>query len=266
MLGKLFKHELSETARLLFPLNLALILVALIGKTILAIEPLNRFSLINGLVVLVYMLTIFSLFLLTAVYLTVRFYKTMFASQGYLTHTLPVSTASVLNVKVTSASLWLCIAVAAAMLSLYILSYAGLQVETNLMQIKNGIETVSGMRIWQFWLFVAAMAVIICASNVLMVCASLSIGQLFQQYRIPAAIVAYVILYLIQQVVSVVMLGILGIAKFDSLSQIPSQMEAISYQSFYRWLFGLVILQGLVFAAAYYATCYYITKKKLNLE
>ena len=58
------------------------------------------------------------------------------------------------------------------------------------------------MSFWLFWLLLAAMAVLLCVSNVLMVCASVSVGQLFRTHRIPAAIGAYVVFYMVQQVLS----------------------------------------------------------------
>lgn len=267
MLAKLFKHEFRETAKLLVPLNISLIAVAFIGNVMLAFDALNGLTALKSFFIAFYSLTIFALFILTSVYLTVRFYKTMYASQGYLTHTLPVSTVSILNTKIIAASFWLVFAVIATLFSLYIPEYTGTNIDaSSLARLKTEIEAVSGMSFWLFWLLLAAMAVLLCVSNVLMVCASVSVGQLFRTHRIPAAIGAYVVFYMVQQVLSVIVLMVLGISQFNASGQISAEMTNVSFSGFYKWLIGLIILQTVVLSIIYYLICFYITRKKLNLE
>ena len=88
MLRKLFKHEFKETAKLLLPLDLVLLAVTVIGCILLGSSILQNESLqmLSFSCMMIYILSIFALFIITAVYLTVRFYKTMYAAQGYLTH------------------------------------------------------------------------------------------------------------------------------------------------------------------------------------
>ncbi len=267
MLAKLFKHEFRETAKLLVPLNISLIAVAFIGNVMLAFDALNGLTALKSFFIAFYSLTIFALFILTSVYLTVRFYKTMYASQGYLTHTLPVSTVSILNTKIIAASFWLVFAVIATLFSLYILEYTGTNIDaSSLARLKTEIEAVSGMSFWLFWLLLAAMAVLLCVSNVLMVCASVSVGQLFRTHRIPAAIGAYVVFYMVQQVLSVIVIMVLGISHFNVLEQVTPEITEASFGGLYKCLIGLASLQAVALGIIYYIICFYITRKKLNLE
>ena len=206
MLGKLFKHEFREIGRLLGPLNLALILIAFLGNIILRFES-RQFgfsaaaappTLLSSLISVIYTLTIFTLFILTAVYLTVRFYKTMYGNRGYLTHTLPVSTISVLNVKLLVAAFWLIAAFVIGMISLFFLVTSGETIDFHI-YFPTLKEKVTGTDIyaWTFLLMIAIMLLAICFSTMLTVCASLAVGQLFHQFRIAAAIGAYVVFYTI---------------------------------------------------------------------
>ncbi len=280
MLGKLLKHEFRATGKLLGPLNLFLILVAIIGNIVLhfgykTADPQNALMIISNtafsglsiFIIAIYSLTIFTLIILTAVYLTVRFYKTMYGNQGYLTHTLPVSTTTVLNVKLLAAVFWMLVAFAIAILSLFILSCSENPFDSiTLSRLRDETLAQTGFHLEVLLLIIAVLIITVCASLVLMVCASLAIGQLFNQFRIPAAIGAYVVFYIIQQVISLLSLGSLGIAQINALQQASGQLSVMPDSSFFHWLFCLIIIEEIAYAVIYYLICYFITKKKLNLE
>ena len=280
MLGKLLKHEFRATGKLLGPLNLFLILVAIIGNIVLhfgyetadsqnalTIISNTAFSGLSIFIIAIYSLTIFTLIILTAVYLTVRFYKTMYGNQGYLTHTLPVSTTTVLNVKLLTAVFWMLVAFAIAILSLFILSCSENPFDSiTLSRLREETLAQTGFHLEVLLLVIAVLIITVCASLVLMVCASLAIGQLFNQFRIPAAIGAYVVFYIIQQVISLLSLGSLGIAQINALQQASGQLSVMPGSSFFHWLFRLIIIEEIAYAVIYYLICYFITKKKLNLE
>ncbi|MCI8634564.1 MAG: hypothetical protein HFJ05_03040 [Eubacterium sp.] len=280
MLGKLLKHEFRATGKLLGPLNLFLILVAIIGNIVLhfgykTADPQNALMIISNtafsglsiFIIAIYSLTIFTLIILTAVYLTVRFYKTMYGNQGYLTHTLPVSTTTVLNVKLLAAVFWMLVAFAIAILSLFILSCSENPFDSiTLSRLRDETLAQTGFHLEVLLLIIAVLIITVCASLVLMVCASLAIGQLFNQFRISAAIGAYVVFYIIQQVISLLSLGSLGIAQINALQQASGQLSVMPDSSFFHWLFCLIIIEEIAYAVIYYLICYFITKKKLNLE
>lgn len=280
MLGKLFKYEFRATAKLLGPLNLFLVLIAVIGNIVLHFgyetpNPQNIVTSVSGtifsgismLITAIYSLTIFALIILSAVYLTVRFYKTMYGNQGYLTHTLPVSTISVLNVKLLVAVFWMLAAFAIAILSLIILNDSGKPFDAvAFRRLREETLAQTGMHLEMLLLVLAVLFLTVCASIVLMVCASLAIGQLFNQFRIPAAIGAYVVFYIIQQVISLLSLGGIGIAQINTIQQSSDPISVMSNSGFFHWIFGLIIIEEAAYAVIFYLICFFITKKKLNLE
>ena len=117
----MIKHELQETGKILIPLNLIVLGIMLLNAVFLGLDLFQKgyLKMIPTFSLMLYVLGLFALFVLTAVYLTMRFYKTMYSNQGYLTHTLPLSTTAILNTKILTAVLWLVIAFAATIGSIW---------------------------------------------------------------------------------------------------------------------------------------------------
>lgn len=272
MLGKLFKHEFKETAKLLIPLNLVLVALTAIGAILLGTSVLQNesFELLAISSMLIYILSIFALFIITTVYLTIRYYKTMYSNEGYLTHTLPVSSTAVVNTKVLVAAFWSLIAMCITICSVFVLVRvtAGSDWNTAMQEIQSVFPEIFGFGFGELMAYTIASCIISCFSSVLMIFASLAIGQLFQQHRIIAAIVTYIIFYVLQQIIGTVTMVILGIGSADTL--LEAENAAITgtanLASFYRGTFWSGMIESILFAIAFYVVCHYITKKKLNLE
>ncbi len=264
MLGKLFKHEFKTSAKLLIPLNLIVIGITLIGCLLFRSGLLQTLHVefLNAVFLFLYIISLFALFILTAVYLTMRFYKTMYSSQGYLTHTLPVSSASILNTKILTSVFWVLLALIITACSIWFLirSASGVTISPEEFRIlQERFFNEMGIEIGSFLATIAGTVTVSCFTSVLMIFASLSVGQLFRQYRIPAAIGACIVFYFIQQIASVILLLLLGINAMEHAS-------SAAQGDFTKLLLGSVTAEELLFAVAYYILCYYFTKKKLNLE
>lgn len=128
MLGKYMKHEFQETGKLMIPLNLVILVYTLIGAIMLGSRLFSSPPMvILGVISLVlYMLSLFAIFIVAYVYFTVRFYKTMYTSQGYLTHTLPLSTMGIVNTKMLVSACWMILTVAVTTLSVIVLVAAAI--------------------------------------------------------------------------------------------------------------------------------------------
>lgn len=264
MLGKLLKHEFKETAKPLIPLNLILIGITLLGSLFVATGLDDALTVLFIMFTAVYILSIFALFVVTSIYLTIRFYKTMFSAQGYLTHTLPASPGAILNAKILSSLAWMILTFIVCICSvlLFVSSIYGLPSASDFYSLQQEISIIFGIGFYPALCLMFLMLVITILYYLLMVYASLSIGQLFNQNRIPAAIGAGVAGYMIQQVVALVSLLILGVNMVGQrdLSQIAEMTDL------YRSVVLLGITETFCFAVAYFIICHVIVKKKLNLE
>ena len=111
MLGKLLKYDLRFGADIFIGLYVALLLLGLLspwlGDILLGI---------NGIIVL-------SAITVTCIVLNIlTYYESMFASQGYLTHALPVKAAVLVGSKIIAAMLWFNMAFISVSLSMVLLT------------------------------------------------------------------------------------------------------------------------------------------------
>ncbi|MBO5373620.1 MAG: hypothetical protein J6A75_13020 [Lachnospiraceae bacterium] len=270
MLGKLYKHEFKETAKPLIPLNLVLIVFTIIGAIMLGTDILQNesFEILAVTCMMLYIMSIFTVFIVTMVYLTIRFYKTMYSRQGYLTHTLPVSTGSIINTKIIVSSLWMFVSMIITGMSVFILVKVTAGSELDAAAFQEAVTVfpeIFGMELAEFVIWMIVLCVISCIASVLMLFVSLSIGQLFHQHRVLASIIAYVVIYIIQQIIGTVSVLIMGIGNLDELAM-DTASSTLNMASFYRGTFWMGLIQSLIFGIIFYVLCHYFTKKKLNLE
>ncbi len=270
MLGKFIKHELKETAKHLIPLNLILVLFTVVGCILVGTGLFHQesVSVLSAFYIFIYILSIFALFIITGVYLTIRFWKTMYSNQGYLTHTLPVSTGAILNTKILVSAFWVCAAFIITVLSIFALvrvSAGDTWHSIDMSTFKYMVTSTFGIGYGTFWLYIILTLILSSFSVILMIFASLSIGQLFSQHRILGSAGAFVVLYMIQQIAGIIALCILSIqtAAFDPETQIES---AAFLSKLYHGMFTSALIELIFFIVVFYGTCYYLTKKKLNLE
>lgn len=102
MLGKLIKHEIKATSRLIPFIYLAVAAFALV--TLIGFQIRNETVGVFACVLM--MIAGAAAYITTLVVIAVRFYKSMFAQEGYLTMTLPVSSGKLLFSKSLTAFLW----------------------------------------------------------------------------------------------------------------------------------------------------------------
>lgn len=269
MVKKLWKHEYLAWLRVL-PLIYGITLaIAAMLRLVLVFENDSVYYTIV-LVSAIAMLMI--ALIVTAASATVfgiqRFYKNLFTGEGYLTHTLPVTPAAHLWVKVLTAvsfdiaSLLVCllagmVATAGEVFSevckaaVYLLGFIPQEI----------VGHVVG---WTAELTV--MVVVAALGSHLLFYLCICIGQLFRKNRILAAVGVYFGFYMISQALSTVMMVvfvILGEAGvWDDILELAAQHPKASVHIFFV---GVTVLSAL-FALAEYWICHRIIRKKLNLE
>lgn len=108
MLGKLMKYELRATARTMLPGFAAVLLLA--GLTRLSAAFLmNRhgvLGLLGGIIVFLFVIACMGIGILALVIMIQRFRDSLLGDQGYLTHTLPVTTSQNILAKLLTSVIW----------------------------------------------------------------------------------------------------------------------------------------------------------------
>lgn len=277
MLGKLFKYEFKNTAKVMLAIYGVLVFATLlvsIGSSMEAMQGVNLtdvppvVELFFAASVLMYVLSIFALFTVSYVYLCIHFYKTMYSDQGYLTHTLPVKPVTLFNVKLVTSLVWMILTAVLFALSIFAFligasrgeifssEVAGRMAEI----IKYEFVPIFGMTFGQFPLFIVLSFIISCLSYLLMIFASISIGQLFTGHKIAGSFAAGVVIYMVQQLIGTIVILVTGFSTFLDF-EIATFSDILLAPPM---IISMVI--SVLFAVALYVICIVMQTRHLNLD
>ncbi|WP_251938446.1 hypothetical protein [Streptococcus sp. Marseille-Q0941] len=198
----------------------------------------------KGVVMLVFLSLVFggliiTLGISTLILIIQRFKGSVYDRRGYLTLTLPVSEHQILSAKLLGAFVWSLTSTLVFLFSLYIIivmvdpgAYLSTFAEYMLKNYQDN-----------FWLALISY-IFNTLAGILCIYLSISIGQLFNEYRTALAVVAYIA---IQVVLGFITLNLR--IDFD-----------------YNWMISFEILKDLILSLVFYLGTYYILKNKVNLQ
>jgi len=278
MLGKLLKYEYKALAKQLVPMIICMFVLATVNALILKIqtefttydyysydEPMMglgraisaSFGVLSILVFIAFSV-VFTVLILR------RFYKNFFSDEGYLTHTLPVSTTKQLIAKLVSGSLWTIIAVIASMISIAVLVLFGTAEKGAVINadafglVFEFIRNLNSEAL--LYAFEIILLLLVNIPYMLLLCyLSITIGSIIaKKHKILAAVGIYfaisTVLSIIQSIFNVFMLaGTMDTNIFGLASMIHSQI-----------IFQIVICT--ITAIVAFVVCNRILAKKLNLD
>ena len=198
----------------------------------------------KGVVMLVFLSLVFgglviTLSISTLILIIQRFKGSVYDRRGYLTLTLPVSEHQILSAKLLGAFVWSLASTVVCLFSLYII-ISMIQPDAFLSSfaeymLKNYTDN--------FWLALISY-IFNTLAGILCIYLSISIGQLFNEYRTALAVVAYIA---IQVVLGFITLNLR--IDFD-----------------YNWVLSFEIFKDLILSVGFYLGTYYILKNKVNLQ
>ena len=285
MLGKLFKNEFKATWKLMvcvFGVILVLAeLVALFDRTGFMESSLanNPFmSVATKFITTMFVLALMFLALFCFIVCSMRFYKTMYSEQGYLTHTLPVNPLSTFFVKVVVSTVWVFASV--IMFALSLLIQAAASNDTNVFHIiielckhlfnreelailNEKIMTASGCGIWGLIGLLVLLVLVLVIYAILWIYTSMTVGQLSTNHKAGMSVLTGICLYLAGQIGSIYLLvkifGKMGVSLASSGEDV---LAAFTGADFFWVLIGVFAGICLIEAAI---DCI-IIKKKINLQ
>ena len=168
-----------------------------------------------------------------------RFKGSVYDRQGYLTLTLPVSEHQIILSKLLGAFIWSLASSLVFILSIYIILVL---TGANFLDIFS-LEYLFKFYMDSFWLSVISF-ILSTVASILCIYLSISIGQLFNEYRTALAVLAYIVIQTI--------LGFVGLNLRIDID--------------YNWMISFEIVKDLILSAAFYLGTYYILKNKVNLQ
>ena len=126
MLGKLIKHEFRATARIMWPVLAALLVLGVLGNVSTRLLSTTSNGLVNvlaSLVMVAFVFAVMGVSILALVLMVNRFKTNLLSDEGYLMFTLPVNVHSLVWSKIIVSVIWFVLSWAAMMLAILLLTF-----------------------------------------------------------------------------------------------------------------------------------------------
>jgi len=277
MLGKLIKYEWKVVWKILTTIDIFVLCLTIVGSfgilffMRLPSDPGPVPVMLAVLYLITYILCLVGALPGSMIYLGIRFYRSMYGDEGYLTHTLPATPLQLISAKAITAVLWSWISGLVMVVSILILylSYAvprrypiGTEIINafkNLISktraygysplgigLMNGIYIIAGS--------VAAILMIYCAT---------ALGQLFNKHRLLGAVGIYFGLNVLLQAFTS-MATVLSITALTTHTEGETPFK--NGRLFFQISGWLNLLITVLIAAVCFFLTHFLTRRKLNLE
>ncbi|MCM1542621.1 MAG: hypothetical protein NC121_15360 [Blautia sp.] len=288
MLGKLFKHEWKSTWKVGGMLLLGVVLVSFFGwlsfqapmwRAIANDSRYTGFSMWDVVSVgtlFMYVIMLVGLNYGILIYMGVHFYRTMYTDEGYLTHTLPVSKHQILASKILNSGLWYLLMDLGVILSVFILMFSMVgsflpegytwaevweMIEPEMRYLNEIFRDIFGMGVGGYFGMVLAVSLISPFCTMIILFGAISLGQLFTKHRVLMAIVSYVGIMIVANIISSVVQSFFSVNRM--MSHTIDDAMAGSYVNTTMWV---SVVLSIAEAVILYFVSYYVTSKKLNME
>lgn len=284
MLGRLIKYEWKNTAKVCGSLLLFMGIMTVLGcvsfctplwSGVFKGEGSSPMIFLGIMFLVLYVVSLIGVIYGILIYLGVHFYKSMYSDEGYLTHTLPVTSHHLLVSKILVSALWYLIVMVLMFVSLVsivltvihlILAAEGrsfwAELSDNWDFFVMGVESVMGEGILKQILFYILQIVVAAFSSVMMLFGAITVGQLSSRHKVMMSIVSYFgITILLQIVASIVTVPV----TFYSTQAIMESAE-VSVNLTTMPTFLVTIAMNLIFAVVLYFISNFIITRKLNLD
>lgn len=287
MLGKLVKYEWKNTAKVCGSLILFLVIMTTVSCLFFCLPSISDFLLggsssgFTPMLILKIMLLVLYIFAMIGVvygafiYLGVHFFKSMYSDEGYLTHTLPVSSHQLLISKTFVAGIWYLLITVVMLLSMValiltiggkVMSYEGMNIFEELAaswdDIIRAIESVLGIGIVGESLLYLLQIIIGAFCSMTILFGAITIGQLSSKHKVMMSTISYfAITVALQIITSLVMIPITFYTTQQMIEEVNVTLSMTTTPTY-----TISILINLITAIVLYFLSNYIITKKLNME
>lgn len=275
MLRRLLKHELRAGAAPVLLLSAGVLAVSGFARLMTLLSGyFEFFTFFASIATTLYIIGAAASHIFVYVLIVRRFYTSVYGGEGYLTLMLPAPRWKLLASKFTVSLLWLLVNGIAVVLSVLIIAsypeaYRELRyLPAYLGQAMGALTQMLGMPSAVLVMEVVLACILGVVQGVLMLYASVSIGQLFRRHRLLGSAAGYLMLYAAEQLVMsgyvlVAGMTIEGIGSgmsmyrpmLDGMSVFQLQVLAVVY-----------LLMLALLAAAFWCITHAIMKKAVNLQ
>ncbi|MDO5291891.1 MAG: hypothetical protein Q4F05_03985 [bacterium] len=262
MLGKLIKHEYRSTYKLFCAIygTMAFITLFTIFTTNISLFDNMPFRPLRTISTIAFAIGCFALPIGSIIYIIYRFYKNLFTDEGYLTFTLPVSRMQIIGSKYLVSCSWF----AGSLLLLVGSLYLYIKCNSKISNFVDALKMIMDEVLVNAFTDSSNVKIYLCIyaiSYVLYVVAffylALAFGQLIvPNHKIVGALLAYLVLQLVEQLISLLVMGLFMV--FTSYS-----LKSPTLPSTYYLVYGLILFV-MTFVWLFFTNL--ICTKKLNLS
>ena len=275
MLGKLIKYDIKSMNRFLIVIHAFLLILTLLIRIFVS-GPLfsnesyldtPQFGCAVGILIALYIILMVAAYFATYLIVAIRFYKHLFSDQGYLTHTLPVTKGQHLLAKTISGSLWGIIDMLLIFLSLFIIFATPEVVQIfreNAAELRTALGFTGANGNISLGMVLAALALFTLLgiiSSVIMLYASVAIGQMASGHRVLGAVVSYFVMTTLLSIVTTIVMTGTGL-----FTPIIYDYESFNVVTYTADCFKLTGILSVIVSVILYLITYWIMEKKVNLE
>ena len=287
MLGKLIKYEWKNTAKVCGSLILFMVIMTVISCLIFCLPSMSLFLLESSdsgftpmlflkiMLIFIYVFAMIGIVYGALIYLGVHFFKSMYSDEGYLTHTLPVTSHQLLVSKTFVAGIWYVLITAVMILSIFalILTIGGKvmasegmnifkELSANWGQIIDAMETILGNNLVQEGILYLIQIIVGAFCSMMILFGAITIGQLSAKHKVMMSIVSYFAITIVVQIISsLVMIPITFYTTQQMIQEVNVTLSATTTPTY-----TISILINLITAIILYFLSIYIINRKLNLE
>ncbi len=269
MLKKLFKYEWKATSRSLMVIHAIVLIFAVITRIFFAVSGgLEGSSVIAGLFLFLSVMVICTAAIFTVIFIGFRFYKNVFTDQGYLTNTLPVTSQQIIISKGLVGLIWEVLDIIIVIAAIFIIAADGEMLRELTSVVKESIKYLfNGEAALSAWLVLITI-VLSPVVYILEMYVSVALGNLFSGHKLLGAVGAFAGIYIVQQIIMIITLGITGYKAFATTTTYSAdavEVQVRGLQMLDTTMLVNLILSLIAIIASFLVTKYIMTKK-LNLQ
>ncbi len=256
MLRKLMKHEFRATARLMLPLYLAALVLALLSRLgdlatqHIAVSGFNILNLLYGIITVGFAVALIAVPVVAFILMILRFRSNLLADEGYVMFTLPVSTHQLVWSKLLVSLVWFVGAVVVDALAMIVLA-------ADRAFFRNFREILSNVLDNLTQPDQALLCLVGCILCCLIFYAPLAIGHSFDRRKMLLSVVFFFVIQIAMEIIFVVGANLLFLLVND--------VTVSPALSIHGGLWGLILCAA-VFAGVLYCITIRMLHRHLNLE
>ena len=268
MLGKLIKHEFKATAKFFGAMYLIVLIIGGVLKIVAEIEEFFNvdnmiLNMILGVTGIAFVLGIIGVIIGSFILILKRFYDSMIKDEGYLSFTLPVTIGQHIAAKTIVSYLWMLVsAVYVVFMILFMFVGQGEALASLRESLELAIKEINEQHLWSYVFYIIAALALSIYSYIITGYACFSIGQTWNKNKVLGAFVSYIVLYMVNQIISAIFMGIIFGANILGTNMESMEVADTLFKSVMIFSIVYTILQSVV----YTIITHVMLNKKLNLQ